>query len=72
MTYSCPPEGTGRKTAPSVSRRALRIQEFCEQYGVSRSFAYKLIEAGTLKTVCIGRRRLIPLDAAEALLREGA
>ena len=72
MTYSCSPESTGRKIASSGPRRALRIQEFCEQYGVSRSLVYKLIASGTLKTICIGRRRLIPVDAAEALLREGA
>jgi excisionase family DNA binding protein len=77
-----PPERTGRKIAGPVaighaksireSRRALRIREFCEQYGLSRSYVYKLIALGKLKTICVGRRRLVPVDEAERLLREGA
>jgi excisionase family DNA binding protein len=55
-----------------AERRALRVKDFCSQYGVSRSFTYKLIALGKLRTVRIGKRRLIPVDAAEALLQEGA
>lgn len=49
-------------------RRALHINQFCEGYGVSRSTAYRLIGEGKLKTVKVGNRRLVPVDAAEALL----
>jgi hypothetical protein len=31
-----------------------------------------MMKNGTLRTVLIGGRRVIPVDAAEALLREGA
>ena len=49
-------------------KRALRIPEFCETYGVTRSSAYRMMAAGTLKSVMIGGRRLIPVDVAEALI----
>jgi predicted site-specific integrase-resolvase len=52
-------------------RRGLRMRDFCEGYGVSRATAYKLMKAGKLKSVRVAGRRIIPVDAAEALL-EGA
>lgn len=55
-----------------VDRRAYRIREFNQAFGVCNSTTYKLIREGKLKTVVIGGRRLIPVEAAEALLREGA
>jgi excisionase family DNA binding protein len=57
---------TGRKP---LSRCAVRVNEFCELYGVSRSFAYELMDRGKLRTIKLGKRRLIPVEAAEALLR---
>jgi len=51
--------------------RAYRIKEFCRLYGVSKTKAYDLIAQGKLASILIGRRRLIPADAAEKLL-EGA
>jgi len=53
-------------------RRAYRVQEFCKIYGLSRTTVYKMMAAGTLRTVRVGGRRLIPTDAAEALLNGGA
>jgi excisionase family DNA binding protein len=58
------PESTGRKTG--VLRRAYRINEFCEAYGFSRSFVYKMIADGRLQTVKVGNRRIIPIEAGEA------
>jgi excisionase family DNA binding protein len=55
----------------SVSeRRALRVNEFCQLYGLSRATAYKLMKTGQLRTVFVGGRRLVPVDAAEALISE--
>jgi excisionase family DNA binding protein len=51
-----------------VELRAYRINDFCRAYGFSRTTAYKLIAVGTLRTVLVGGRRLVPRDAAEALL----
>jgi len=52
--------------------RAYRIADFCRSYGLSRSSAYLLMSEGKLRTVKIAGRRLIPADAAEALLRDAA
>jgi excisionase family DNA binding protein len=54
----------------SIERRALRIDEFCDAYRLSRATTYRLIKDGKLRTVLVGRRRLVPVDAAEALLAE--
>ena len=55
------------------TKRALRLKEFCAAYGLSRSTAYnKLMAAGKLKTVLVGGRRLVPVEAAEALLAAAA
>jgi excisionase family DNA binding protein len=51
-------------------RRALRVNEFCKLYGLSRATAYKLMKTGQLRTVFVGGRRLVPVDAAEALISE--
>lgn len=43
---------------------ALSVESFCEQYGISRSFFYKLRRQGKApRTMTIGRRRLITPDA---------
>lgn len=62
---------TQSHTTTTGDRRAYRIKDFCAAYGVSRTTVYKLIAEGTLKTVRIGGRRLVPVDAAEALLSTG-
>jgi len=51
-------------------RRALRVNDFCTAYGLSRSTAYKLMKTGKLRTVLIGGRRVVPVDAAEGLLKD--
>jgi len=53
-------------------RRAYRIDEFCRAFGLSRSTVYTLMDAGKLASVKVGRRRLIPVEAAEALLKTDA
>lgn len=42
------------------SRLALGIMEAVEQTGLSRSTLYLEIKAGRLRTIKIGKRRLIP------------
>jgi excisionase family DNA binding protein len=53
-------------------KRAFHVKEAARVYGWSRSTLYKMMKAGTLRTIKIGGRRLIPRDALEALLNEGA
>ena len=62
-----------RHASPDASpgeKRAYRINEAVAAYRLSRSTIYKLIATGTLRTVKIGGRRLVPRDALEALLNE--
>ena len=49
-------------------KRALNVSEAVFRYGIGRTNLYRLMKAGTLRSVKIGRRRLIPVDALEALI----
>jgi excisionase family DNA binding protein len=62
-----------QQRAPKESgiRRAYQVNEAAAAFGLSRTTLYKLIGVGTLRSVKIGRRRLIPVDAIEALLAGG-
>src|SRR5690242_17535352 len=50
--------------------RLLTIHEFCKRYKRSRSRAYQLIQSGEILAVKEGRSTLIPVDAAEAWVRQ--
>jgi excisionase family DNA binding protein len=58
-------------TAVATERRALRINEFCARYGLSRSTTYKLVKRGQLRLVKIAGRSLVAVDDAERLLTDG-
>lgn len=63
---------TQPNTPDPTARRALRMREFCRSYSISRTQAYRLMESGQLQTVKVGGARLVPVDAAEALLKARA
>jgi excisionase family DNA binding protein len=48
--------------------RLLSIKQTCRILGIGRTRVYALLAEGRLASVTIGRRRLIPLRAIEALL----
>jgi excisionase family DNA binding protein len=48
--------------------RCLRVEEAARLLNVGRSTAYDLIRSGRLRSVKIGRRRLVPRDALDALI----
>jgi len=54
------------------SRRAYSVVEAGRLCGLSRSSIYKLIESGTLKTIKILGRRLVPAEALDELLKLSA
>jgi excisionase family DNA binding protein len=54
---------------PPIARLAYSIAEAETLSGLSRSSLYRLIAAGTLKTVRHGRRRLVPRGELERLCR---
>jgi excisionase family DNA binding protein len=51
---------------------AYRINDAAAVTGLSRSKLYELIAEGRLRSIKVAGRRLIPRDALEALLSEGA
>jgi predicted DNA-binding transcriptional regulator AlpA len=57
------------KASSTAETRALSLPEFCAAYKVSRQTAYRLIAAGDLPDVKILNKRIIPIDAAEGLLK---
>ena len=58
--------------APSIPLLAFSLDEAASAIRISRRSIYNLIDAGTLRTVKIGRRRLVPRDELERLCRAGA
>jgi excisionase family DNA binding protein len=55
----------------SSQRRVYLVDEAVAVCRLSRSTLYKLIAAGTLRSIKVGGRRLIPVEAIEALLAGG-
>jgi excisionase family DNA binding protein len=53
-------------------RRAFSIRETERAVNLSRATIYRLIAAGKLTTVKVGARRLVPVEAIDALLSGGA
>ena len=54
--------------ANGLPLRAITVLQFCAMYRLSRQTTYNLINAGELKSVLRGGRRLILVDSAERLL----
>ena len=50
---------------------AYRVNDFCESIGLGKTKFYELLQAGKIKTITIGGRRLIPADEAQRVVREG-
>ncbi len=46
--------------------RLLTIRDFCSSYGLGRTRAYELINAGRVEAVKDGSKTLITADSAEA------
>lgn len=53
---------------PEHHRGSLSVAEFARWSGISRSKTYELIGAGSLKSIKVGRRRLIRMSDAMAWL----
>jgi excisionase family DNA binding protein len=45
-----------------------RLKQVAFELGIGRSALYELIAAGKLKTVKVGRRRLVPREAIEEFI----
>ena len=52
----------------SIVTKIINVDEFARQLGISRSLAYQAVELGQVPHIRIGRRILIPSDAAQRML----
>jgi excisionase family DNA binding protein len=59
-------QSSSAKTTP----RLWSIKQAIYELGISRTALYELIAVGKLKTVKIGRRRLVPIEAIEELITD--
>jgi excisionase family DNA binding protein len=57
-------------TMDHMEKLALRISEFAEAIGVSRSKGYELVADGTVPSVKFGSTRRVPVDAVRALIEK--
>jgi len=51
---------------------AYSIPEAAQALGIGRTLAIKLVQSGQLRSIKVGRRRLVPAAALEELLARGA
>jgi excisionase family DNA binding protein len=64
-----------RQRQPSAippAKMAYSVVEFAQAIGISRPTVYVMIQRGQLRTVMIGRRRLIPATEIERVLSGAA
>jgi hypothetical protein len=50
---------------------AFQIKPFCKNIGIGTTKFYELLRAGKIRTICIGKRRLIPVEETQRIMREG-
>lgn len=55
-------------TESAPQRLALTVDEAAASLGISRAYLYKLVKAGDIETVKIGRSRRVTPDAIRAFL----
>lgn len=60
------------KRGEQVARAAVSPDEAALMVGLSRSRIYQLIGSGELRSIKVGRRRLVPMSAISELLGEAA
>lgn len=53
------------RDAVSIPPVLYRVDEAAEALRISRSVIYELIRSGQLRTVKVGRRRLVPVQALD-------
>lgn len=56
------------QTAPSAKGGAMTIDQFCRWAAIGRTLVYREISAGRLRSVKVGKRRLILWSSATSWL----
>jgi len=55
-----------------TTKRTLTVEEAATQLGVGRTACFGLVANGALRSLKVGRRRLIPADAIDEFLKSDA
>lgn len=63
---------TEAEAGPRAPDRLLSVDEAASALGLGRSLTYGELQAGRLRSVKVGRRRLIPADAVSQFIEERA
>ena len=63
-----PGQTGGPQCLTVCDRDAFSVNEFCARFGIGRTLAYRLMREGTLRSVSVGGRRLIPATECVACL----
>lgn len=50
-------------------KRVMTVAEFCRDYSLSKTKAYEYMNQGTLRSLKMGAKRVITVDAAEDFLK---
>jgi excisionase family DNA binding protein len=56
---------------PLIGKRALPLKEFCSAMGFSYDTGLRAVRAGSLRSVRVGKRILIPVEETERVAKEG-
>jgi len=59
------------KLAPPTQKRTLTVEEAAAQLGIGRTVCFGLVASGALRSLKVGRRRLIPAEAVDEFLESG-
>lgn len=57
------------KASDICEPRLVSIEQAAAMLGIGRSMAWELVSAGALRTVQIGRRRLVPVAAIDGYVQ---
>jgi excisionase family DNA binding protein len=58
-------------TATRKERRAYGLGEFAQMFGISKDTAKRRVMDGSLRTIMVGGRRLVPIGEVERIERDG-
>jgi excisionase family DNA binding protein len=64
------PKALAARVSEPPARRLYSIKDAAELLSVDKNYVYQLAYSGRLATVKLGRRRLVPSEALDALIAE--
>ena len=62
---------TEREQVKTESKRAIALRTFAESFDISYDTAFRAARSGTLRTIRVFTKILVPVEEVERVLREG-